>query len=251
MATGLIIALKNHLFEAFSKSFLFATLLQPEALGHATPNLCSAESQIFPPPLTLWMILSTTKSKQCNDKKMNETKGLASQCKAQEKYKERLDSGVTWLKWLPTGMESKTRLAPKSNKVNSHKLTLNWNTSLYYRVVWKWCQSAFHANNHAIGGGSNGIIIHLCLNPGFGLQLLSINFVGFGSQHGLRFHTSRQSFEPSYTQIQALLVFFLSFALASQPGEICWLPTKRVGGGTQGRSLRILWQCLERQKRAF
>ena len=25
-------------------------------------------------------------------------KGLASQCKAQEKYKERLDSGVTWLK---------------------------------------------------------------------------------------------------------------------------------------------------------
>ena len=128
-------------------------------------------------------------------------------------------------------MESKTRLAPKSNKVNSHKLTLNWNTSLYYRVVWKWRQSAFHANNHAIGGGSNGIIIHLCLNPGFGLQLLSINFVGFGSQHGLRFHTSRQSFEPSYTQIQALLVFFLSFALASQPGEICWLPTKRVGGG--------------------
>ena len=25
-------------------------------------------------------------------------KGLASQCKAQEKYKERLDLGVTWLK---------------------------------------------------------------------------------------------------------------------------------------------------------
>ena len=96
-------------------------------------------------------------------------KGLASQCKAQEKYKERLDSGVTWLKWLPTGMESKTRLAPKSNKVNSHKLTLNWNTSLYYRVVWKWRQSAFHANNHAIGGGSNGIIIHLWLNPRFEL----------------------------------------------------------------------------------
>ena len=90
--------------------------------------------------------------------------GLASQCKAQEKYKERLDSGVTWLKWLPTGMESKTRLAPKSNKVNSHKLTLNWNTSLYYRVVWKWRQSAFHANNHAIGGGSNGII-HLGWRP--------------------------------------------------------------------------------------
>ena len=86
-------------------------------------------------------------------------KGLASQCKAQEKYKERLDLGVTWLKWLPTGMESKTRLAPRSNKVNSQKLTLDWNTSLCYRVIWKWHQSAFHANNHAIGGGSNGIIM--------------------------------------------------------------------------------------------
>ena len=30
------------------------------------------------------------------DKK--EMKGLASQCKAQEKYKERLDLGLTWLK---------------------------------------------------------------------------------------------------------------------------------------------------------
>ena len=93
-----------------------------------------------------------------------ETQGLASQCKAQEKYKERLDLGVTWLKWLPTGMESKTRLAPRSNKVNSQKLTLDWNTSLCYRVIWKWRQSAFHANNHAIGGGSNGII-HLGWRP--------------------------------------------------------------------------------------
>ena len=28
----------------------------------------------------------------------DKSKGLASQCKAQEKYKERLDLGVTWLK---------------------------------------------------------------------------------------------------------------------------------------------------------
>ena len=28
----------------------------------------------------------------------SKSKGLASQCKAQEKYKERLDLGVTWLK---------------------------------------------------------------------------------------------------------------------------------------------------------
>ena len=94
----------------------------------------------------------------------DKAKGLASQCKAQEKYKERLDLGLTWLKWLPTGMESKTRLAPRSNKVNSQKLTLDWNTSLCYRVIWKWHQSAFHANNHAIGGGSNGII-HLGWRP--------------------------------------------------------------------------------------
>ena len=51
-------------------------------------------------------------------------------------------------------------------------------------------------------------------------QLLTVNFVGFGCQPGFRLHTSRQSFEPSYTQIQALLVFFLSFALASQPFQI-------------------------------
>ena len=55
----------------------------------------------------------------------DKSKGLASQCKAQEKYKEHLDLGVTWLNGLPTDMESKTRLAPKSNKVNSQKLTLD------------------------------------------------------------------------------------------------------------------------------
>ena len=39
-------------------------------------------------------------------------------------YKDRLDSGVTWLKWLPHSMEQYGRLAPKSNKVNYQKLTL-------------------------------------------------------------------------------------------------------------------------------
>ena len=61
-----------------------------------------------------------------------------------------------------------------------------------------------------------GALIHLCLNPGFELQLLTINFVGFGSHAGFRFHTRRQSFEPSYTQIQALLVFFFSMALSKE-----------------------------------
>ena len=48
-------------------------------------------------------------------------------------------------------------------------------------------------------------------------QLLIVYFVGFGCQPTILLHTMRQSFEPSYTRIQALLVFFLSFALASQP----------------------------------
>ena len=40
---------------------------------------------------------------------------------AKEKHKERMYLSVTWLKWLPTGMESKTRVTSKSNKVNSQK----------------------------------------------------------------------------------------------------------------------------------
>ena len=39
-------------------------------------------------------------------------------------YKDRLDLGLTWLKWLPHSMEQYGRLAPKSNKVNYQKLTL-------------------------------------------------------------------------------------------------------------------------------
>ena len=58
-------------------------------------------------------------------------------------------------------------------------------------------------------------------------QLLTVNFVGFGCQPGFRLHTSRQSFEPSYTRIQALLVFFLSFALASQPFPFWLTHTKQ------------------------
>ena len=146
----------------------------------------------------------------------DKSKGLASQCKAQEKYKERLDLGVTWLKWLPTGMESKTRLAPKSNKVNSQKLTLNWNTSLCYRVVWKWRQSDFYEiimQSVVVPMESSFICVWTL---GLNSQLLTINFVWFGCHPGFRFHTSRQSFEPSYTQIQALLVFFLSIALSKK-----------------------------------
>ena len=37
-------------------------------------------------------------------------------------YKDRLDLGLTWLKWLPHSMEQYGRLAPKSNKVNKVKV---------------------------------------------------------------------------------------------------------------------------------
>ena len=69
-----------------------------------------------------------------------------------------------------------------------------------------------------------GALIHLCLNPVFELQLLTINFVGFGSHAGFRFHTRRQSFEPSYTQIQALLVFFFSIALSKKDSRFYPVP---------------------------
>ena len=39
-------------------------------------------------------------------------------------------------------------------------------------------------------------------------QLLIVYFVGFGCQPTILLHTIRQSFEPSYTQIQAVLVNF-------------------------------------------
>ena len=65
-------------------------------------------------------------------------------------------------------------------------------------------------------------------------QLLTVNFVGFGCQPGFRLHTSRQSFEPSYTQIQALLVFFLSFALASQPFGNVYSPNQTCAAPCRG-----------------
>ena len=55
-------------------------------------------------------------------------------------------------------------------------------------------------------------------------QLLTVNFVGFGCQPGFRLHTSRQSFEPSYTRIQALLVFFFSIALSKKDSRFYPVP---------------------------
>ena len=51
-------------------------------------------------------------------------KGWLGIANLKKNYKDRLDLGVTWLKWLPHSMEQYGRLAPKSNKVNYQKLTL-------------------------------------------------------------------------------------------------------------------------------
>ena len=55
---------------------------------------------------------------------INIPKGWLPIAKLKKIYKDRLDLGVTWLKWLPHSMEQYGRLAPKSNKVNYQKLTL-------------------------------------------------------------------------------------------------------------------------------
>ena len=56
--------------------------------------------------------------------KYRKAKGWLPIAKLKKIYKDRLDLGVTWLKWLPHSMEQYGRLAPKSNKVNYQKLTL-------------------------------------------------------------------------------------------------------------------------------
>ena len=125
--------------------------------------------------------------------------------------------GVTWLKWLPTGMEVKTRVTSKSNKVNSQKLGVQTQGSDTNKWWFHWNHHRLHdyfikirLTSFSYDSVTEGCISVKC-------QLLTVNFVGFGCQPGFRLHISRQSIEPSYTQIQVLLVLFLSFALASQP----------------------------------
>ena len=43
-----------------------------------------------------------------------------------------------------------------------------------------WLKGSRAANNCAVGGGSDGIIIQLCLNSGFELQLLTVDFLDLG-----------------------------------------------------------------------
>ena len=79
------------------------------------------QSTLFPVVDTknrLWLKMGTL------DFSLQAKKGWLPIAKLKKIYKDRLDSGVTWLKWLPHSMEQYGRLAPKSNKVNYQKLTL-------------------------------------------------------------------------------------------------------------------------------
>ena len=108
-------------------------------------------------------------------------------------------------------------LTSKSNKVNNQKLESEpkVQTQMYDDSIGTTTYCMIICMKSRLTSFSYYSVIEGCISVK--CQLLTVNFVGFGCQPGFRLHTSRQSFEPSYTQIQALLVFFLSFALASQP----------------------------------
>ena len=116
-------------------------------------------------------------------------------------------------------------LTSKSNKVNTQKLESKprVQTQMYDDSIGTTTYCMIICMKSRLTSFSYDSVIEGCISVK--CQLMTVNFVGFGCQPGFRLHTSRQSFEPSYTRIQALLVFFLSFALASQPFEIqksCW-----------------------------
>ena len=108
-------------------------------------------------------------------------------------------------------------LTSKSNKVNSQKLEFKprVQTQMYDDSIGTTTYCMIICMKSRLTSFSYDSVIEGCISVK--CQLMTVNFVGFGCQPGFRLHTSRQSFEPSYTRIQALLVFFLSFALASQP----------------------------------
>ena len=147
-------------------------------------------------------------------------------------------------------------LTSKSNKVNTQKLESKprVQTQMYDDSIGTTTYCMIICMKSRLTSFSYDSVTEGCISVK--CQLLTVNFVGFGCQPGFRLHTSRQSFEPSYTQIQALLVFFLSFALASQPlGEI----KLKIGNGRPERNswqqehtergLRPCWEPQTRQER--
>ena len=113
-------------------------------------------------------------------------------------------------------------LTSKSNKVNTQKLESKprVQTQMYDDSIGTTTYCMIICMKSRLTSFSYDSVIEGCISVK--CQLMTVNFVGFGCQPGFRLHTSRQSFEPSYTRIQALLVFFLSFALASQPLRWRW-----------------------------
>ena len=125
-------------------------------------------------------------------------------------------------------------LTSKSNKVNTQKLESKprVQTQMYDDSIGTTTYCMIICMKSRLTSFSYDSVIEGCISVK--CQLMTVNFVGFGCQPGFRLHTSRQSFEPSYTRIQALLVFFLSFALASQPFDSFTLKTNLIVKGLSG-----------------
>ena len=130
--------------------------------------------------------------------------------------------GVTWLKWLPTVMESWTMLTSKSNKVNTQKLESKprVQTQMYDDSIGTTTYCMIICMKSRLTSFSYDSVTEGCISVK--CQLLTVNFVWSGCQPGFRLHTSRQSFEPSYTQIQALLVFLWAYVAKLYPRRIGW-----------------------------
>ena len=104
----------------------------------------------------------------------------------------------------------------KSNKVNTQKLESKprVQTQMYDDSIGTTTYCMIICMKSRLTSFSYDSVIEGCISVK--CQLMTVNFVGFGCQPGFRLHTSRQSFEPSYTQIQALLVFFFSIAFSKK-----------------------------------
>jgi len=118
--------------------------------------------------------------------------GLAPYCKAKKKYKLESDLGATWAIWLPTYVDSKTQLRPKSDNVNKQK---------FMRSAWAYYVTVMALNN-----------MHPCR---FSLKLFVVTFM-----LTYTFYTARLLIEISTNERPASYFsqpIRSSFAIVSQP----------------------------------
>ena len=78
------------------------------------------------------------RGENCFDsKKSRWWKGWLASAKLKKIKRELSNLGAALLPWLPTSIDPKTRLAPKTNKPKYQKLTLNWTTCGAHKVYKK------------------------------------------------------------------------------------------------------------------